>query len=173
METRAIMPFRARDLRRFNIGLWIAAGLALATQIGFGLDIAWAFPLFSGFAFAYELDRRQTWAKHGRRGDPRWARDWSPEVDPAYDLFALEPMRAREYGEARRLLEAALKTNLEGWRLATALYHLACTEALAGDHDAALEHLAEAIAADPNLLETAQTDDDFASIRDDPRFPRK
>jgi hypothetical protein len=51
------------------------------------------------------------------------------------------------------------------------LYNLACFEALAGRPDDALEHLAEAGAADPRTLEWAQSDSDFDPIRPDPRFP--
>ena len=51
------------------------------------------------------------------------------------------------------------------------LYNLACYEALDGDLDAALEHLKSAIAVDEELLELAQSDADFDSIRADPRFP--
>lgn len=50
------------------------------------------------------------------------------------------------------------------------LYHLACIEARAGRRDDALDHLRLAILGDPKLREHAQTDDDLASIRDDPRF---
>ena len=50
------------------------------------------------------------------------------------------------------------------------LYHLACIEARAGRRDAALEHLRLAVMGDPKLREHAQTDEDFASIRDDPSF---
>jgi tetratricopeptide (TPR) repeat protein len=51
------------------------------------------------------------------------------------------------------------------------LYNLACFEALTGRSDDALGHLGEAIEADPRTREWAQTDEDFASIRDDSRFP--
>jgi Tetratricopeptide repeat len=51
------------------------------------------------------------------------------------------------------------------------LYNLACFEALAGRSDAALDHLDEAVAGDPRMREWAQTDADFDSVRDDPRFP--
>ena len=51
------------------------------------------------------------------------------------------------------------------------LYNLACFEALAGRADDALGHLAEAAEADPRTRDWAQTDSDFDSIRDDPRFP--
>ena len=50
------------------------------------------------------------------------------------------------------------------------LYHLACVEARAGRREDALEHLQLAVMGDPKLREHAGTDDDFASIRDDPRF---
>jgi tetratricopeptide (TPR) repeat protein len=52
------------------------------------------------------------------------------------------------------------------------LYNLACFEARAGRSEAALDHLIVAAEADERLREAAQTDEDFASIRDEPRFPR-
>jgi tetratricopeptide (TPR) repeat protein len=51
------------------------------------------------------------------------------------------------------------------------LYNLACFESLAGRADDALAHLTEAIELDPRMREWARTDEDFAAIRDDPRFP--
>jgi tetratricopeptide (TPR) repeat protein len=51
------------------------------------------------------------------------------------------------------------------------LYNLACFESLAGRPDDALAHLTEAIELDPRMREWARTDEDFAAIRDDPRFP--
>jgi tetratricopeptide (TPR) repeat protein len=51
------------------------------------------------------------------------------------------------------------------------LYNLACFESLAGRLDDALAHLTEAIELDPRMREWARTDEDFAAIRDDPRFP--
>jgi hypothetical protein len=52
------------------------------------------------------------------------------------------------------------------------LYNTACMEALAGEHDAALEHLARAVELEPRGREWARSDADLDSIRDDPRFPR-
>jgi hypothetical protein len=52
------------------------------------------------------------------------------------------------------------------------LYDLACVEALAGETETALELLNEAVAGDDSFRAYAQTDEDFDSIRDDPRFPR-
>jgi tetratricopeptide repeat protein len=52
------------------------------------------------------------------------------------------------------------------------LYNLACFESLAARPDEALTHLAEAVELDPRMRDWARSDEDFASIRDDPRFPR-
>ncbi len=51
------------------------------------------------------------------------------------------------------------------------LYNLACAEARLGSAGAALEHLAQAVEIEPRFAELARDDEDFASIRDDPRFP--
>ena len=52
------------------------------------------------------------------------------------------------------------------------LYELACFEARQGKSEDALAHLSDAVGGDARCREWAQTDDEFASIRDDPRFPR-
>jgi hypothetical protein len=44
-------------------------------------------------------------------------------------------------------------------------------EALAGRTDDAFAHLQRAIELRPGFVETAAKDEDFDSIRDDPRFP--
>jgi tetratricopeptide (TPR) repeat protein len=51
------------------------------------------------------------------------------------------------------------------------LYNRACFASLAGRPDDALAHLTEAIELDPRMREWARADEDFAAIRDDPRFP--
>ncbi len=51
------------------------------------------------------------------------------------------------------------------------LYNLACALARAGRPGEALERLRQAVALEHRFLEYAQTDDDLASIRDDPAFP--
>jgi len=174
MRRREIAPVGFRARRRHEIAGVIAAVAALAIVIVFHLNQAWAVPLFAVFCLLLEIDQRQTWTRRGRPGDPRWARDWSPEIDPVYDLRAIPPMQAKEYAEAQPLLERGLQQGLQGWRLSTALYHLACIEALSGEQDAALEHLNAAVAVDDGLVpvrKLAQEDKDFVSIRDDPRFP--
>lgn len=51
------------------------------------------------------------------------------------------------------------------------LYNLACAEALAGDAEAAIEHLRRAVELKPEYAREAAQDEDFASIRDHPAFP--
>ena len=85
-------------------------------------------------------------------------------------VFAAAPaLRSGDYAEAKRLIAEGFAEKPGHPSL---LYHLACAEALAGERDAALEHLNEAVAAAERFRTYAQTDEDFASIRDDPRFPR-
>lgn len=50
-------------------------------------------------------------------------------------------------------------------------YNLACAHARAGRPDEALSHLARAVELQESFAEYARSDDDLASIRDDPRFP--
>jgi tetratricopeptide (TPR) repeat protein len=85
-----------------------------------------------------------------------------------YAFLATPHMRAGRFDEARRHLHEGLEARPGS---AAILYNLACTEALAGESDKALDLLNEAIEADERFREYAQTDEDFASIRDDPRFP--
>jgi hypothetical protein len=50
------------------------------------------------------------------------------------------------------------------------LYNLACAEALNGEHDAALEHLARAADLEERWKKAARDDPDFDAVREDPRF---
>ncbi len=52
-------------------------------------------------------------------------------------------------------------------------YNLACAHARAGHPQEALDYLRRAVELQKSFLEYAQTDDDLASIRDDPAFPRE
>ena len=85
-----------------------------------------------------------------------------------YAFFAIPHMEEGRYDEARRLLREGLEAKPGSPSI---LYNLACTEALAGETDAAIDLLTEAVAADERFRGYAQNDEDFASIRDDPRFP--
>jgi tetratricopeptide (TPR) repeat protein len=74
-----------------------------------------------------------------------------------------------EYAEIKRRLEPVVEANPQS---AGSLYNLACAEALLGERDAALDHLARAVELNPPFAESARRDEDFASVRDDPRFAR-
>jgi quercetin dioxygenase-like cupin family protein len=86
-----------------------------------------------------------------------------------YTFAASPDLRAGRYDEARKLLREGLEAKPGSPAI---LYDLACVEALDGETDTALELLNEAIAKNESFREYAQTDEDFASIRDDLRFPR-
>ena len=84
-----------------------------------------------------------------------------------YYFPALPLMRAGDYDAARRVLEEGLREK----DVPAMHYHLACVEALAGNRERALDELAIAVDAADRFREYAATDEDFDSIRDDPRFP--
>lgn len=88
----------------------------------------------------------------------------------AWEFFfpALPAMREGDYATARTLLEAGLAEK----DAPVIHYQLACVEALAGNADRALEEVRIAAEGSERLRAHAQTDEDLASIRDDPRFPR-
>jgi tetratricopeptide (TPR) repeat protein len=98
----------------------------------------------------------------GKPGAPHEVSAWE------YTFAASPYLRAGRYDEARQVLHEGLEAKPGSPPL---LYDLACVEALAGEKDKALELLNEAVAADERFRKYAQTDEDFASIRDDPRFP--
>ncbi|HSL66460.1 MAG TPA: hypothetical protein VK874_17525 [Gaiellaceae bacterium] len=68
----------------------------------------------------------------------------------------------------RQLLLGALERRPDS---AVYRYNLACAEARLGEREAAIGHLLEAAEAEARFREAAQTDEDLASLRDDPRFP--
>lgn len=88
----------------------------------------------------------------------------------AWEYFfpALPAMREHDYDTARRILEEGLEEN----DAPVVRYQLACVEALAGNRERALDELENAVSREPRLAKSAQEDEDFASIRDDPRFPQ-
>ena len=99
----------------------------------------------------------------GKPGEPHVISAWE------YVFAATPDLQAGRYDEARLLLQQGLEAQPGS---APLLYNLACLEALAGDGEKALDLLIQSAAADERFREYAQTDEDFASIRDDPRFPR-
>jgi tetratricopeptide (TPR) repeat protein len=72
-----------------------------------------------------------------------------------------------KYEEAIASYDKALKIKPNQHK---AYYNKACCYALQNQIDLALEFLPKAIELDAKLLEMAKTDNDFDSIRDDPRF---
>jgi quercetin dioxygenase-like cupin family protein len=85
-----------------------------------------------------------------------------------YFHLALPRMHAGEFEEAKRIIREGFAAKPEHPAL---YYYLARVEALAGEREAALEHLNAAVAIAERFRPWAQTDEGFDSIRDDPRFP--
>ena len=83
----------------------------------------------------------------------------------------LEAAPHMESGDHERGIEIFERTLADYPGNPNVLYNLACFESLAGRTDDALEHLGEAVVADPRTREWAQADSDFDAIRSDPRFP--
>ena len=82
---------------------------------------------------------------------------------------ALRYWPTEEWDKAIALLEEHLaETPTSG----VTSYNLACALARAGRREDALVQIRDAVTTEDRFLELAQTDDDLASIRDDPSFPR-
>jgi quercetin dioxygenase-like cupin family protein len=99
----------------------------------------------------------------GKPGRPHEVSSWE------YLFIASPFVQAGRWEEAERLMQQGLEEKPGD---AAILYNFACLEARAGKPDAALDLLLAAVAADERFREYAQTDEDFESLRDDPRFPR-
>jgi tetratricopeptide (TPR) repeat protein len=99
----------------------------------------------------------------GKPGEPHEVSAWE------YTFSASPHIRAGRFDEARRVLQEGLEEKPGSPPI---LYDLACVEALAGERERALALLNEAVAADERFRAYAETDEDLALIRDDPRFPR-
>jgi hypothetical protein len=99
----------------------------------------------------------------GKPGAPHEISTWE------YVFAASPDVQAGRWDEARRIMEEGLEAKPGN---AAMLYNLACLEARAGENEAALDRLVAAVEANERFREIAQTDEDFVSIRDDPRFPR-
>ena len=97
----------------------------------------------------------------GKRGEPYEVSPWEEwaEAWPHYE--------AKEYDKAIEVFQRGLEKYPDN---ASALYNLACVEALTGRSDDALQHLARACEQDERMREYATSDTDLDSIRDDPRF---
>ena len=86
-----------------------------------------------------------------------------------YIFPSLPARNAEDWDTARRILEEAIAENDHP----SIHYHLACVEARAGNRERALDKLNVAVERRPRLLGPMREEEDFASIRDDPRFPQK
>ncbi|HST25515.1 MAG TPA: cupin domain-containing protein [Gaiellaceae bacterium] len=70
--------------------------------------------------------------------------------------------------DGRRAMAAMLERNPGSWQ---ASYNVACYEALAGNADAAFEHLTQAVRIDAEAVrQLAAEDSDFETLRADPRW---
>jgi hypothetical protein len=86
----------------------------------------------------------------------------------AWEYFfpALPAMRERDWATARTILEKALHEK----DAPVIHYQLACVEAQDGNIERALAELATAVQAGERYGQWARDDEDFAPLRDDPRF---
>jgi tetratricopeptide (TPR) repeat protein len=98
----------------------------------------------------------------GKPGEAFRVSAWevNSEVFPLFDRG--------EYAEAKRLLAETLAEHPDAGGV---LYNLACAEAQLGEREAALGHLRRALEIHPGFAEPIHSDDDLASLRDDPGFP--
>jgi tetratricopeptide (TPR) repeat protein len=97
----------------------------------------------------------------GRRGQPYRL----PPGAELHDFF--ERYTAQDYEGALAACHVALEKHPGN---ALILYNVACMESMLGRGDEALETLRTAVEGWPKFKENAQKDDDFASLREDPRF---
>ena len=91
-----------------------------------------------------------------------------------YNQLGVPAMQRGDLALAIRIWERALAgpdaMPAEGGGRRVVLYNLACAQARAGQKEAALDRLGQAIAAGFGPRETVAGDDDLASLRTDPRF---
>jgi Cupin domain len=81
--------------------------------------------------------------------------------------FRASQLKKTDPAAARKLIEEGF----EAWPTSPSLFwELGCWEAVNGDKEAALEALRRALEREPALREYLETDDDLASLRDEPGF---
>ena len=90
-------------------------------------------------------------------------------VSPFEYWYAAIP--AYESGDYRRAVEIASEGLAEHPDHGTLHYALASFHSLAGEREEALSHLRVAFEKDPRTREWAASDDDLASLRNDPDYP--
>jgi tetratricopeptide (TPR) repeat protein len=119
-------------------------------------------------------DALLTLDRHGARdwdGTVAAAKEWlrkEPEAGQAYQLLADAHYQSRRYREAAEAHDRAAGLR---WIPPLTLYNAACSWALAGEPDRALQDLERGFATGfINDRSSVAADPDFASIRQDPRF---
>jgi tetratricopeptide (TPR) repeat protein len=88
-------------------------------------------------------------------------------VMPPEGQKAIEAYNAGDFEKALELVQQVLAREPDD---VLSLFNAACFEARLGRTDDALEHLGRAIEVNERAIEQARGDEDFDSIRDDPRF---
>jgi hypothetical protein len=102
----------------------------------------------------------------GTPGEAYEALDWG-EAWP-YESDAMAAYREQRYGDALAAVRNGLEQVPDHPGL---LYNSACFAALAGETgDETFDHLERAVEVFPRFREQARVDEDFAAVRDDPRF---
>lgn len=95
-------------------------------------------------------------------------RDHAYRLTPAASQEGFwDAYEAEDYAAALESVNRALETYPGNAHL---LYNVACMQALLGEDDAALTALAESVAKWEKYKDQARKDDDFVSLREDPRF---
>jgi len=95
-------------------------------------------------------------------------RDHAYRLTPAASAIGFwDAHGAKDYAAALETTKRALETYPGNAYL---LYNVACMESLLGNDEAALTALADSVGQWEKYKEQARNDDDFASLRDDPRF---
>ena len=145
----------------------VIRGHALFTVDGEEIDAPWG-----TIVFLDDLNqRRQAVAKEA--GTTVLAIGGRPGVHPVsaweYIFPSLPARNAEDWDTARAILEEAVAERPD---IPAIRYHLAQVEARAGNADRALELLGPACEERPDYAALAAEEDDFASINDDPRFPK-
>jgi tetratricopeptide (TPR) repeat protein len=97
----------------------------------------------------------------GRAGKPFETSSW----EAGFAAFAYQRLGDTE--RAMATMREGYESDPDNW---AANYNYACMLALHGKREEALQKLARAVELDPEAKELALGDDDFASVRDDPRF---
>ena len=93
----------------------------------------------------------------------------------AYRVFpreAQEAMEAYNAGDFEKAVERLSQVLAREPNDVLALYNTACFEARAGRTDDALEHLRRAVELEKRAAHYARGDEDFDSVREDPRFKK-